>query len=320
MCGLDVLGVQTVTTKVAPAYLRVLKRAVMAADIGAGEINSVLSSASSTVTDRDITLMILACKKNRNWRKALEIFRFSRTIATESGKTPSFFTFSATLSVCCRARKVEEALNLLNEMRLAAEADASLEPDAMVYRHIISCCVHEQKYVTALQVYTEMCKRGTQADDQTLARVITACIREKQWNEGTNVIDKVHARGGLLKREEYQEFIEACSADGNLEVVTEVFLMMQMAGVEPGGEIVYHVMQAIEDAKCPLEGTQLLESLLSGGEDVSMETLLCLIRTIHSTESYELLQPILSILEGYEDWETVKMCKMVMHKKDVRGW
>lgn len=315
MWGLEAVDVKTVVAKRTLVNLRLVKKAVMAAGIGDGEIGSVLSGARSTITDRDITLMILACKKNRNWRKALEIFRYSENMAAESGGKPSFFTYSATLSVFCRARKVEEALRLLREMQEEARTNATLEPDAMVYRHIISCCVHEQKYATALEVYFEMLSRGTQPDDQTLMRVLTACVAEKEWGEGTNVMDKVHARGEQLKPEEYQVFIEACAADGNLGMVTEVFIMMQMAGVEPDGEIVHHVMLAIEEAKCPQMGAQLLDSLLSCGVDISVETMLCLIRTIHSCKQYELLQPILNTLEQFEDWEKVRVCEIAMNNK-----
>lgn len=279
--------------------LSVLTHAVKVAEAGNGEVTKLIESASFKVTPRALSRLIMACRNAKQWQKALEILRAARDRDISTGEPPNFFTFSAAVSVCCKSRRVPESLWLLSEMKEAALDDPSLAPDSIVYRLVILCCVREGRHDEAIQLYMEMSEEGIEADDQTLDHVLSAWLAKKEWLMAVEVLHKIHSRCRVLPLVRYNHLLEACAADGDLDMTTEVFLTMQVVGVVPDASTYHHIMQGIEVAGSPQMALELLEDMKLVGVSVLPRTCACLLRVVLGSGRVDFMPKLVKLLEGY---------------------
>lgn len=281
----------------AATSLSKLRRAVKAAEPGNGSTRAAIQSANFVISAREFTRLIRSCRNTGQWEKALEILEVVRMGDPKVGAAPNFFTFSAAISVCSKSRRVAETLWLLDEMKAAAKVDSSFQPDTVVYRLVIMCCTREGEHAMALNLFAEMSDGGIEADDQTLEHVLAALIHSMAWERAIQILDKMHARGMVLALDQYNRFIESCSKEGDLSTATEVFLMMQMVGVEPDSNSCCHIMYAIEASGCPVKGADLVEDMHACGIAVQPETYACLLGGCMKTEDNDLLSKVITMMK-----------------------
>lgn len=281
--------------------LPMLAEAVKTASLGDGSIKLLIDSASFEVCPRGLTRLIMACRNSRQWGKALEILDVVRSGKLAMVPKPNFFAYSATISVCCKAGRAVEALQLLEDMNIAAKGDPSLAPDSVVYRLIISCCVKTQRYKAAFNMFRDMSDEGIEPDDQTLGHLLTAFASRKEWKVAMDLIDRVHGRSTALPLSQYNKTIAAMAADRELNAATEVFLMMQMMDVDPDVDTYQHLIHAIEHAKVPVYGIEMLESMQGCSFFASPKTFYSLFRTIAAVEAFELIPRFVAVFEAQCD-------------------
>lgn len=276
----------------------VLLTVIRKASAGTGEVRQALWSAKFGVSARDLTRLISSCKGPKDWEKAIEILEVARNGNQDNIDIvkPNFFSYSAAISVCCKSRRLDEAIGLLEEMKLAGVNDSSLMPDTVIYRMLISCCSKEDRMGQVLGLYADMERQGVVADRQTLMPVLGALIVEREWNRAADTLDRIHQDGDALPVTWYNDFIAGCAQDGNLNMSIEVFLMMQMMTVEPTACTFYYLMQAIELAQHPAMGIDLVRQMLDAGATLCMGTYISLIRIIVKSEMLELLPEITILL------------------------
>lgn len=291
-----------------------LLSAIKDAHVGTGEVRQVIESASFKVCSRDITRLITSCKSLKQWEKAIEILDVTKQGhgTPTNVSRPNFFTYSAAISVCCKTGRLMEADQLLEEMKVAAGYDPSLSPDRVVYRMLVSCCAKADRAERVLGLYKEMERLGVDADEQTMQHVLTAQINVKELGAASVMIDRMHEGGKEISSKQYVHFIAACSEVGNLEMAIELFLIIQMQGVEPCQHICHYLMEAIEAACLPTMGVQLLQEMLEAGIPVHMGTFVSLVRAVSSSNMFELMQTITWLLTHHEgeSWS---------HKKCIGG-
>lgn len=278
--------------------LRGLIQAVKAAPCGTGAVSEAIKAATFEISDRDVTRLIMACRNLKQWRKAIEVLDAARQGNGLVGTVqPNFFTYSAAISVCCKCRRLMEAMELLEEMKEAGRIDPNFYPDSVVYRLLISCSAKEGRPNKVLELHQDMIASGIEPDDQTLLLVLTALIEVREWRGAADILDRIHARQEVLPLDRYTQFIAACAKDGNLQMATEVFLTMQMVGLEPDARTCHHIMHAIEEAQHPGLGIQLVEDTMSSGITLRMETFVSLIRAVTQSGLLELLPSVANLLE-----------------------
>lgn len=248
-----------------------LVRAVKDALTGDGSVESLIDSATFEVSSREFTRLITACRSPRQWRKAIEILDIVKRRNAAGLVHMNFFAYSAAISVCCRSGRVKEGLKLLREMENAASQDSSLAPDSVVYKLLVACCMKARKYRQAVDLCWECFNAGLEPDDQSLQHALKALIYLKKWKMAGDVLDKLHARQRYLPVEDYNVFIAGCHADGNLTVITEVLLTMQMVGVSPDAHTCELVLLSIIEAGFPEMGLEFLGGVLSCGIHVAPE-------------------------------------------------
>lgn len=265
-----------------------LTKAVKAAATGTGAVARIMDSASFKLCPRGLTRVIMGCRNSRQWAKAMEILQLARD-GTAGLPKPNFFAFSAAISVCCRSRRVSETIFLLREMSRSAAQDPSLAPDSVVYRLVVSCCVKEGDHVKALEVFGEMSEGGIMADDQTLVLVLKALTATKQWERAVEVMDGVHGRGRVLSIQQYNQIIGACIMDGDVDNAIEVFLMMQMVGVDVDTYTCDHIMTGMHVAQCPHMALDFLDSMQKCGQTVLPRTCGKLLRVVVDSDRLDFL-------------------------------
>lgn len=272
----------------------VLLTAIRNASAGTGEVRQALWSAKFGISARDLTRLISSCKGPKDWKKALEILEVARNgnQARIDVVKPNFFTYSAAISVCCKSRRLDEGMGLLEDMKSAGLEDQSLMPDTVIYRMLMSCCAKEGRMDQVLELHADMQGLEVVADRQTLMAVLGALIVKREWVSAVEILDKIHEDGEALPVTWYNDFIAGCAQDCNLSISIEVFLMMQMMLVEPNACTFYHLMQAIELAQYPVMGIDLIRQMLDAGAALYMGTYASLVRAIVNLEQFELLPEV----------------------------
>lgn len=261
-----------------------LRKAVKEAAKGTGSVRKAIQSASFLISGREFTGLIRACRNSRQWEKALEILETVRLEDPLIGDLPSFYTFSATISVCSKSGRLMEALWLLREMKTAAEKDSSLKPDAAVYRLIVLCCVRVGDCNTAVDLLNEMLLKGLDTDEETLKKVLLGFVHAKSWHHATWLLNELHVRGETLPTEHYSDFIESAMETGHFDIATEVFLMMQMTGEKPSACICHRIILGILDRGDLESAVQLVRDMHECGIAVFEQTYKCLSRASMAAE------------------------------------
>lgn len=187
---------------------------------------------------------------------------------------------------------------LLAEMKEAAKEDPSLKPDAAVYRLIVLCCARLGDCVAAVEMLKEMFHEGFIADEETLKRVLLVLIQGRSWKPATWLLDILHACGATLPADCYSDFIGFAVETGDDNVATEVFLAMQMAGVEPQPSTCHHIMHAILARNNLDDGIKLLENMHDSGIPVYTKTYACFLKASMEAGNVELGLRVAKLMEG----------------------
>lgn len=215
------------------------------------------------------------------------------------GARPNFFTFSATISVCSKSRRLAETLWLFSEMKAAAQTDCSCRPDGVVYRLVIMCCHQESKFEEIVELYIEMSKEGIETDDQTLEHVLSSCMEEKAWRVAMDVLDKLHSRDITLSTGQYASLIRLCVAEGDMNSAIEVFIMMQMMDVMPDASCCHSAMSSIKWLGDPCVGIQLLRDMNQCDISILPETYACILKQCMDARRPETLSKVIEIMGGH---------------------
>lgn len=274
-----------------------IRHAVKMATAGTGEVGEIIKSAECAVPPKEFTKMIRTCRDTQDWQKALDILDVARSEDSEEGSPLNFFTLSATISVCCKSGRVSEALSLLEEMKVRGEKDAAYRPTSAVYRLVIMSCVKGGQLGKSMSIFEEMLQRGVHPDDDTLVHVLSAMIEEQQWEMGVRTMDRVHGRGTAFTVEQYNYFISSCAVEGNLDTVTEVLIMMQMAGVEPNSLTCHHVILSAEKSGRTPTGVEFLHNVHAVGIEVHVMTLVCLLEALLDVGHLQIVPDVITLLE-----------------------
>lgn len=240
---------------------------------GCGSIAHLITSSTYAVTVRDFTLLIMGCKKQCEWLKALEIFDVLRKVGAGQLKlhspsatppAPNFYSYSAVVSVCCKTGALPAALNLLCLMKEESQKDKSLAPDKTTYRQLITAAKRWRNMELVLVLFGESKERGLQLDQQCLRCCLEADIELGRWGHALDVMDEVlrtssseDAVPGKELHAVFEEIVSGCARSGEVDLAVEALLTMQVLELEPGEKVLNAVMMAAERA----EDVQLAEEL-----------------------------------------------------------
>lgn len=293
-----------------PSLRRMVKKALP----GSGRVASVIKSAQFRITERGITVLIVTCRKRREWRKAVEIFNaVPLTGSSEEGGhpalVPNFYTYSAVISVCSKSGALETAMGLFREMQWMAEEDVRLKPDASIYRLIIASARNYGEYGLAVDMYHEGVCAGLDFDLWTLECALVSCVELREWRTMLDVVgemprvmdregenaeegEEMDEQGAVCVREQYLLILESCRVSGDVDLAVETMLTMQMMGEELDSHVCESVMKAVEVAGDNAAGLGLLHEMMEHHIEISIECEASLMRLLQSTGKWKEAQNV----------------------------
>lgn len=121
-------------------------------------------------------------------------------------------------------------------MREASKTNNNCAPNTVTYSALISAYSRAEDGISVdkvLALYDEMQQAHLQPDAITFSALISACERAGEPVHAVRMLDDAHERGFILQTPVYNSVLAALAAQGLSDRATEVFLGMQMVGVEP---------------------------------------------------------------------------------------
>lgn len=110
----------------APFDMDTLKAAIQAAKPDCGEVRRAIESSTFKPRERAFTRLINMCGRQKESRKALEVFA---TMCDYRGVRPNTYTYSALISACSSAGDWDLAVDVYRRMKAAAASDPRCLPN-----------------------------------------------------------------------------------------------------------------------------------------------------------------------------------------------
>lgn len=257
--------------------MRMLRHAVKVARPGTGEIARAIESCTFDITERGFTMLIGTCQRSGRCKKAMEIFEAMTgpEMATR-GILPNFYTYSSLISVCCCAGACSRALQVFESMREDTQLHGTTEADADVYKRLLCACHKDGRMMDVKMLYESLVENRLPADPELMVCAMEAFAELAEWDRAVCIMDKLHECGTQIPPRSYSRCLAACASHGDLSKTVEVFLSMQLMGVDPSPADCHHVIRAAAAERDVDTCLGLLEEMHKGGIEVSPATYTCL--------------------------------------------
>lgn len=148
-------------------------------------------------------------RRTRSWKLTTSLLRiggdFARSMALfaavkDAGICPNVVTYSAAISACEKAGRMDEALVLLNELKAIDSDDPMMRPNVVTYSAAISACEKAGRADHAVTLLGEL--KALAAHDPTMrpnvvtySATISACEKAGWVNEALALLDELRALG-----------------------------------------------------------------------------------------------------------------------------
>eukprot|EP00803_Ostreobium_quekettii_P005190 evm.model.scf_2501.1 EVM.evm.TU.scf_2501.1 scf_2501:13905-16172(-) len=252
-----------------PAWdMETLKRAIVLAKLGSGEVRRVIESCQFRPREQAFTALINLCGRLRDWKKAVEVFEAMKTV---KGVRPNTYTYSALIAACSSAGEWEKALEIFEAMKQAAKGDSNCRPNEVTYSALITACQRGGMFDKALELYDETIRACVSTDQITFSSALAACEKSERWDKAERILEDMHARGLTGSPSVYCELIHNHAENRKWSNALDVFLAMQMAGAEPDTNTCKALMKALERAPQPEMVLELYNSMRESGVGIDMD-------------------------------------------------
>merc|ERR1719238_1245520 len=135
------------------------------------------------------------CAKNNLYDEAMELFEDMK----QQGITPSNFTLSIMVKLLNRARKVEDAFELVREL----PRKYKFKPNVHVYTNLMQACIGNRQQHRALTVLETMVKEHVQPDCRTYAILVRASLYQNDTEQAAMLLRTALGLPGALHLDPY---------------------------------------------------------------------------------------------------------------------
>jgi pentatricopeptide repeat protein len=210
---------------------------------------------------------ISACGKAGKVDKALELFEEMKDL----GIRPNAFTYTALMSAYGNAGQPAEALEWFKEMK-----DRGIRPDAFTYSALISAYGNAGQPVEALEWFKDMLDRGIPPNAITFSALISAYGNTGQPVEALKWFEEMRSRGLSLDTIGYDALLWAYGNAGQPGEALKWFQEMRDRGIPPDTGSFNALMSAYRKAGQPAEALEWFEEMRDRGipRDIVTYTLL----------------------------------------------
>lgn len=284
---------------------------------------------------RGFTKMIVACGKGC-WKKALEIFDVMKgEVVASWGVQPNAYTYSAVISVCAAARKVDEVFRVFNLMKQEGVNDPECRPDAVTYNTVIGACEQAGRYEDVIRMHAEMADLDLEPDRAALVCLLEAQIRGKNWRTAQDVLECMHNKGVAANPKCYADMMSGYAALADQDSALELFLTMQMVEIDPNlatcralmrvfaqcgnGEMALDLIEEMESSGFAGDRetyNNLLIALAAGGE---YHHIFCMLDTMHTENIRVFEKTAKSIVDGCHHNSDGDLCLRLRAKLSSMG-
>lgn len=253
-----------------PAWdMDTLKSQIIKAEAGTGSVLSAIESCTFKPREQAFTALIDLCGRMRDYVKAQEVFDAMKVIR---GVRPNKYSYSALIAACSSSGEWEKALEVFSQMRTAAKTDPNCRPNQVTYGALISACERGGMHDVALQKFDEMRSIGIKPDQVTYTSVLCSCEKSAQWSKAEEILDEAHAHRFVGPPSVYCELMIFYATNKASGAAIELFLTMQMAGVEADVHTCRALMQALEAGGNSDMALELLDSMEENEIPIDIET------------------------------------------------
>jgi len=254
-------------TVLAPFDMDTLKAAIQAARPDCGEVRKAIESSTFKPRERAFTRLINMCGRQKESRKALEVFE---TMRDYRGVRPNTYTYSALISACSNAGDWDLAVDIFHRMKVAAASDPRCRPNQVTYNAIISASERGGHYDVCLACFRDMISSDACPDSVTYCSAINACQKLGNWEEAERILSIMHSHRFVASVGIYSTMIDYYATHSSWEAALDVFLTMQMLGQSVDARCCHGLMLALEAGQQPDMAFQLIEAMWAN--EISIET------------------------------------------------
>lgn len=253
-----------------PAWdMDTLKSQIIKAEAGTGAVLAAIENCTFKPREQAFTALIDLCGRMRDYAKAQEVFDAMKRIR---GVRPNKFSYSALIAACSSSGEWQQALDVFAQMQNAAKTDPNCRPNQVTYGALISACERGGMHEMALAKFEEMRSAGIKPDQVTYTSVLCSCEKSQQWEKAEQILEEAHARGFVGPPSVYCELMLYYASKKLPTPATELFLTMQMAGVEADVHTCRALMEALEAGAQSDMALELLDSMEKNDIPIDIET------------------------------------------------
>jgi len=168
-----------------------------------------------------------ACTKCGQMDRISEVFNDMQRNAVE----PDLITYSTLVKGFCQAGDLERAFDLVQDVK----QDGGLKLDEIVYNSLLDGCARQQKVDQAMEVLSDMRTAGIVPSNYTLSILVKLLGRARRLKQAFNVVDELCSAYNIhLNIHVYTCLIQACLQNQKIDRALEVHdEMVKGLGREP---------------------------------------------------------------------------------------
>ena len=147
----------------------------------------------------------------------------------------------------------------------------------------------------ALSKFEEMRSSGIKPDQVTYTSVLCSCEKSAQWEKAEEILDEAHERKFVGPPSVYCELMLYYASRRDAKSALDLFLTMQMAGVEADVHTCRCLMEALETENLSDMALELLDSMEKNDIPIDVETYNLALKSLASNGEW---QQAIHVLKG----------------------
>jgi len=177
------------------------------------------------------------CAKEFRLDEALQLLDQMR----KTGVAPSNFTLSMLVKLMCRCRRLDQAFSMLEDM----SKEYNFKINIQVYTCLIQGCFHNGQIDKALAVYNRIITDGLQPDAMTYTVLVRGFLRAGSLYKATELVKHAHGLGGEAAMQAAYKGTAKPSPGVNAGCLDEVISALGGTGSKQAAELLSELQ------KCP---------------------------------------------------------------------
>lgn len=176
---------------------------------------------------------------------------------SNQGIEANVITYSTVLKGYCSANRIDEAFELLEEMK----KHKSICPDEVTYNTLLDGCARHGLYDRGLTVLAEMRAAGVPPSNFTLSVLVKLASRSRKTSKAFELVREISKEFNLrLNIHVYNNLIQAAIAANDFRRALEVFEQLLSEKVKPDPRTYTLLLKAAVSIKQVVDAIQLLRS------------------------------------------------------------